>query len=64
MPKSICEANLRWILACYWNGVNSNENGTKEGWNKKAFGWPMLVATKNVPKTIYASKTIGEKTIS
>ena len=23
-PKSICEANLRWILACYWNGVNSN----------------------------------------
>ena len=31
-PKSICEANLKWILACYWNGVNSNnklfgENG-------------------------------------
>ena len=23
-PKSICEAKLRWILACYWNGVNSN----------------------------------------
>ena len=22
--KSICEANLRWILDCYWNGVNSN----------------------------------------
>ena len=25
-PKSICEANLRWILACYWNGVNSNNS--------------------------------------
>ena len=24
-PKSICEANLRWILARYWNGVNSND---------------------------------------
>ena len=22
--KSICEANLRWIFARYWNGVNSN----------------------------------------
>ena len=22
--KSICEANLGWIFACYWNGVNSN----------------------------------------
>lgn len=37
------------------------ENGTKEGWNGRAFWWPVLVAPKNVPKTIYASKTIGEK---
>ena len=22
--KSICKANLRWIFARYWNGVNSN----------------------------------------
>ena len=40
------------------------ENGTKEGWNGKAFWWPVLVVPKNVPRTIYASKTIGEKTIS
>jgi hypothetical protein len=24
--KSICEANFAWIFACYWNGVNSNDN--------------------------------------
>ena len=23
--KSICEANVRWIFARYWNGVNSNQ---------------------------------------
>ena len=23
-PKSICEANSGWILACYWDEVNSN----------------------------------------
>ena len=23
--KSICEANFAWIFACYWNGVNSNQ---------------------------------------
>ena len=40
------------------------ENGTKEGWNGKAFWWPVLVVPKNVPRTIYASKTIGEKTTS
>ena len=25
--KSICEANLGWIFAGYWNGVNSNLKG-------------------------------------
>lgn len=37
------------------------EKGTNVGWNDRAFWWPVLVAPKNVPKTIYASKTIGEK---
>ena len=23
--KSICEANFAWIFACYWNGMNSNQ---------------------------------------
>ncbi len=23
--KSICEANLRWIFASYWNRVDSNQ---------------------------------------
>lgn len=39
------------------------EKGTNVGWNDRAFWWPVLVAPKNVPKTIYASKTIGEKVI-
>lgn len=39
------------------------EKGTKEGWNGRAFWWPVLVAPKNVPKTIYASKTVGEKVV-
>lgn len=39
------------------------EKGTKEGWNGRAFWWPVLVAPKNVPKTIYASKTLGEKVV-
>ena len=32
------------------------ENGQNEGWNGRSFWWPVLVAPKNVPKTIYASK--------
>lgn len=39
------------------------EKGTNVGWNDRAFWWPVLVAPKNVSKTIYASKTIGEKVI-
>lgn len=39
------------------------EKGKKEGWNGRAFWWPVLVAPKNVPKTIYASKTVGEKVV-
>jgi len=39
------------------------EKGTNVGWNDRAFWWPVLVAPKNVPKTIYALKTISEKVI-
>ena len=39
------------------------EKGTKEGWNGRSFWWPVLVAPKNVPKTIYASKVVNEKII-
>ena len=39
------------------------EKGTNEGWNGRAFWWPVLVAPKNVPKTIYASKTVGGKVV-
>ncbi len=39
------------------------EKGTNTGWNERAFWWPVLVAPKNVPKTIYASKIIGEKVV-
>lgn len=39
------------------------EKGTKEGWNGRSFWWPVLVAPKNVPKTIYASKAVNEKII-
>ena len=28
--KSICEANLRWIFARYWNGVNSNSKSLRD----------------------------------
>lgn len=39
------------------------EKGSNIGWNDRAFWWPVLVAPKNVPKTIYASKTIGERIV-
>ena len=39
------------------------EKGMNEGWNGRAFWWPVLVAPLNVPKTIYASKTVGEKIV-
>ena len=37
------------------------ENGKNEGWNDRAFWWPVLVAPKNVPKTIYATKVVDKK---
>ena len=37
------------------------EKGMSDGWNGRAFWWPVLVAPKNVPKTIYASKIVNEK---
>ena len=39
------------------------ENGASADWNERAFWWPVLVAPKNVPKTIYASKIVGERII-
>ncbi len=39
------------------------ENGNKEGWNGRAFWWPVLVAPKSIPKTIFAAKTVGEKLV-
>lgn len=40
------------------------ENGMNTGWNGKSFWWPVLVAPKNVPKTIYASKTVAENIVA
>lgn len=39
------------------------EKGMGAGWNGMAFWWPVLVAPQNVPKTIYASKVVGEKVV-
>lgn len=39
------------------------ENGTNEGWNDRAFWWPVLVAPKNVSKTIYATKVVDKKVV-
>lgn len=33
------------------------ENGADESWGNRAFWWPVLVAPKEVPSAIYASKT-------
>lgn len=40
------------------------ENGMNTGWKGKSFWWPVLVAPKNVPKTIYASKTVAENIVA
>lgn len=40
------------------------QNGMQEGWNGRAFWWPVLVAPKNVPKTIFAAKTVREKVVA
>ena len=48
-----------WMLA----NINFQGKGTNEGWNGRAFWWPVLVAPKHVPKTIYASKIAGEKVV-
>lgn len=37
------------------------ENGQDVSWNNRPFWWPVLVAPKNVPNVIYASKVVGEK---
>ena len=39
------------------------QNGTDDSWNFRPFWWPVLVAPKNVPQTMYASKVAGEKLI-
>ena len=36
------------------------ELGEAEGWNGRPFWWPILVAPKNVKRTVYASKTPKE----
>lgn len=38
-----------------------SENGADESWNFRSFWWPILVAPKNVPNTIYAAKIASEK---
>ena len=35
--------------------------GDTKDWGGRPFWWPLLVAPRNVPKTIYASKIVGEK---
>lgn len=37
------------------------ENGADEDWKNRSFWWPILVAPKNVPRIIYASKIASEK---
>ena len=44
-------------------GVRLLDPAKSAEWNERAFWWPVLVAPKNVPKTIYASKIVGEKII-
>ena len=44
-------------------GVRLLDLAKSAEWNERAFWWPVLVAPKNVPKTIYASKIVGEKII-
>lgn len=39
------------------------ENGDDESWNDRPFWWPVLVAPKNVPKTMYASKVTDKKMV-
>lgn len=36
------------------------EEGNDEEWGFRPFWWPILIAPKNVPKTIFASKIVGE----
>ena len=40
------------------------QKGIRDGWNGREFWWPVLVAPKNVPKTIFAAKTVREKVIA
>lgn len=44
-------------------GVRLLDPAKSAEWNERAFWWPVLVVPKNVPKTIYASKIVGEKII-
>lgn len=40
-----------------------NETKEDESWKYRSFWWPILVAPKNVPKTMYAAKIAGEKLV-
>lgn len=39
------------------------ENGNDPSWNNRPFWWPVLVAPKNIPNVIYASKVTDKKII-
>ena len=40
------------------------QNGNDESWSFRPFWWPVLVAPKNVPQTMYASKVASERIVN
>lgn len=40
------------------------QNGNDESWDFRSFWWPVLVAPKNVPQTMYASKVASERIVN
>ena len=53
-PKSVCEANLRWIWACYWNGVNSNSIQLLFTRRFYSTGAPLVIYTAKDRKETFA----------
>ena len=60
-PKSICEANLGWILACYWNGVNSKICFLFSEWEKCVIIEKAVIRkVRNNYKELYYNRTVRE----
>ena len=56
-PKSICKANLRWILACYWNGVNSNNSSAI---NVKSTSYSVEMLSPDLRETFVLNEVFHE----